>query len=65
MALTLPEPQYLVDASGKKSFVVLRVEEYEALLEDLHDLAIIAERREEQTMSLEEFEDELKGDDRP
>lgn len=62
MTLTLPEPQYLVDSSGKKAFVVLRVEEYEALLEDFHDLAIIAERREERTMSLEEFEDELKGD---
>ena len=65
MTLALPEPQYLVDRAGKKAFVVLRVEEYEALLEDLHDLAIIAERREERTMSLEEFENELKGDGLP
>jgi len=57
-------PQYLKDESGKKTFVVLSVKEYEALLEDLHDLAVIAERRDEPTMSLEQFERELETDGR-
>lgn len=57
-------PQYLKDESGKKTFVVLPVEEYEALLDDLHDLGVIAARREEPTMSLDQFERELKADGR-
>ncbi|MHC1729808.1 MAG: hypothetical protein AB9866_28025 [Syntrophobacteraceae bacterium] len=56
-------PQYLLDKTGKKSFVVLPVEEYEPLLlEDLQDLALIAERRDEPKLSLEDFEKELKAD---
>ena len=56
------EPQYLFDRSGKKTFVVLPVEEYEELLEDLYDLAIMAERRNEPRLSVEEFEKGLKAD---
>lgn len=55
-------PQYLLDSSGEKTFVVLPVGEYEELLEDLHDLAVLAERRDEPTVSLEEFERQLKED---
>lgn len=52
--------QYLVDADGKKSSVVLPVEEYERLLEDLHDLAAVAERRDEKCISLAEMKRRLK-----
>lgn len=62
MRINLPKPQYLIDNTGKKTFVVLRVEEYEELIEDLHDLATIAERRGEKSLSLEEFEEGLKND---
>jgi len=55
-------PQYVLDKSGKKAFVVLPVDEYESLLEDLQDLAVIAERRDEPKISLEEFEQGLKAD---
>lgn len=55
-------PQYLVNTSGKKEFVVLPVKEFEELLEDLHDLAVMAERRDEPRMSLEDFERGLKTD---
>ncbi len=41
--------QYLVDESGQKTAIVLPMDEYEELLEDIHDLAIIAERRDEPT----------------
>ena len=40
-------PQYVLDKSGQKAFVVLPVDEYESLLEDLQDLAAIAERCDE------------------
>jgi len=36
--------------------------EYEELLENLHDLAIVAERRDEPTVSFEEIKKKLKAD---
>jgi len=42
--------------------VILPIEEYEQLLEDLHDLAVIAERRDEATVSFEEVKERLKKD---
>jgi len=56
------QPQYLVDKNGHKTAVVIPVEEYEELLEDLHDLAVIAERRDEPTRSLDELKKRLKAD---
>ncbi|MFO0795258.1 MAG: hypothetical protein U0586_14500, partial [Candidatus Brocadiaceae bacterium] len=38
--------QFIVDESGKKKAVILPIEDYEELLEDLHDLAVIADRIE-------------------
>jgi hypothetical protein len=54
--------QYLTDETGKKTAVVLLITDYEKLLEDLDDLAAIAERREEPTILHEEFKAELKRD---
>ena len=54
--------QYLTDKTGKKTAVLLPIEEYERLLEDLEDWAAIAERREEPTVSHEEMLRELKRD---
>ena len=42
--------QYLTNEKGRKTAVVLPVEDYEKLLEDLDDLAVIAERRDEATI---------------
>jgi len=52
--------QYIVDKKGQKTAVVIPVEEYEELLEDLHDLAIIAERRDEPTIAFKELKKKLK-----
>ncbi|XOV70309.1 MAG: hypothetical protein ACFHW5_16555 [Verrucomicrobiota bacterium] len=41
---------------------MLPIDQYEKLLEDLGDLAAIAERRNEPTISHEEFIQELKHD---
>ena len=54
--------RYIVDDKGKRTEVVLPVEEYEEILEDLHDLAVIAERRDEPTLSFEELKNKLKAD---
>ncbi|MBT9142282.1 MAG: hypothetical protein DDT29_00676 [Dehalococcoidia bacterium] len=54
------QERYIVDEKGQKTAVVLPVEEYEELLEDLHDLAIIAERRDEPIIAFEELKKRLK-----
>ena len=54
--------QYIVNESGEKTFVVLSVEDYKRLLEDIKDLATIAECRNEPRISLAELEKSLKAD---
>jgi len=54
------QEQYVVDEKGKKTAVIMPVEEYEELLEDIHDLAIIAERRDEPTITFEELKKKLR-----
>jgi PHD/YefM family antitoxin component YafN of YafNO toxin-antitoxin module len=51
--------QYVVDSSGKRTGVLLSLEEYRRLLEDLHDLAVVAERRDEEPISLEEMKRQI------
>jgi hypothetical protein len=54
--------QYVSDETGRRTAVLLPLEEYERLIEDLQDLASIAERREEPTVSHEDLVAELKRD---
>ena len=56
------QEKYIVDEKGQRTAVVLPVEEYEELLEDLHDLAVIAERRDEPTITFEELKKRLRQD---
>ena len=58
---TLQE-QYVIDAKGNKTAVILSLQRYEQLMEDLHDLAVVAERREEKPISLEEMKRLLRED---
>ncbi|MCH7623834.1 MAG: hypothetical protein IIB46_07100 [Nitrospinae bacterium] len=53
--------RYIVDASGKKTSVVLPIEEYEELIEDLHDLAVMAERKNEENIPSENIKTKLKN----
>jgi len=53
------QEQYIVDVNGTKTAVILTIEQYEQLLEDLHDLAIVAERRNEKPISLAEIKQRL------
>ena len=52
--------KYIIDKKGEKSAVILPIEEYHELLEDIHDLAVIAERRDSGTISLEEIKKRIK-----
>lgn len=54
--------QYIVDAKGKKVSVILPFKQYEQLIEDLHDLVIVAERRDEKPISLAEMKGRLAED---
>ena len=54
------QEQYVVDEKGNKIAVILPLDEYEKMKEDLHDLSIVAERRDEETLSLEDMKKRLK-----
>jgi hypothetical protein len=45
--------QYITDATGKKTHILLTLEEYEDLLEEAWHRRVIAERRGRETISLE------------
>ena len=51
--------QYVIDENGNKVAVILPLTEYQHLKEDLHDLAMVAERRDEGTISLAEMKKRL------
>lgn len=54
--------QYISDESGERTGVILPMAEFQELLEDLQDLATVAERRDEPTVSHEALLDELRRD---
>jgi hypothetical protein len=56
------EEQYVIDADGNRVAVILPLKRYERLIEDLHDLAVVAERRDENPIDLEELTARLKVD---
>lgn len=56
------DEQYLHDEKGKKTAVVIPIEKYEEMLADIHDLALIAERKDEPIVSFDEVKKRLKAD---
>ncbi len=58
--MTIEKVEYIVGEMGEKKAVILPIEEYEKLMEDLRDLEIIAERKEELELSLEELKKRMK-----
>ena len=60
--MTVQAEQYVVDGAGKRTAVILPIEQYERMLEDLHDLAVVAARRDEEPISLEEMKRRLRED---
>ena len=61
IAPDLIQEQYIVDGNGNKTAVILSIELYEQMLEDIHDLAIVAERRSQSSISLPEMKKRLNS----
>ena len=55
----LEQRQYVVDQAGERQAVILSMAEYRRLVEDLRDLALIAERRDDETVSFNDLKAEL------
>lgn len=53
--------QYITSADGKKNSVVLPIDQFLQLLEDLEDLAVVIARRDEPTISHAQVLAELKA----
>ena len=53
--------RFIVNERGHKTDVLLTLKEYRSLLEDLHDLAIIAERKGESSQSFEVVKKKLES----
>jgi hypothetical protein len=62
MNTAISHPQYITDEMGQKTAVILPIDAYTELLEDLSDLAAVAERRNEKTVSHQDLIAELKAD---
>ena len=54
--------QFITDPAGERSAVILPIGQFYELLEDLEDLVIAAERRDEPTLSHQQLLDELRAD---
>ena len=52
--------KYIVDEKGKKTAAILPIKKYEELIEDIHDLAVVAERRDEPTTTFTELKERLR-----
>ncbi len=59
---TPEKEQFIVDEKGERIAAILPIDVYERLLEDIHDLKVIAERENEPTVSLEEVRERLIND---
>jgi PHD/YefM family antitoxin component YafN of YafNO toxin-antitoxin module len=62
MINSVTSQQYITDRDGQKTGVILSIDEYERLLDDLHDLAMVAERRSETPINLDKMKECLKED---
>ncbi len=54
--------QFLTDDHGQKVAVVIPIGDYEELMEDVADLAAVAERRDDERLSLADVKKQLIAD---
>ena len=59
MTVETLHPRFITDANGDRTEVILPIEEFYELLEDMEDLAVVASRRDEKTIPMEEIIKEL------
>ena len=60
--MATPRAQFVIDAQGKQKGALLSIKQYQKLMEDLHDLALVADRRREKSVPLEDVKRRLKRD---
>jgi hypothetical protein len=60
--MATPREKFILDKKGKKKGVVLSLRRYRRLMEDLHDLAVVAERRREKPLPMAELTRRLRQD---
>jgi hypothetical protein len=51
--------RYVTDRTGKRTGAVLSLKRYSRLMEDLHDLAAVAERRDEKPVTADDMKKRL------
>ena len=56
------EIEYVTTRAGEKTAVIVPIDNFEELMEDIEDLAAAAERREEPVITHEQLLTELKQD---
>jgi len=56
------EIEYVTNRAGEKTAVIVPIDSFEELMEDIKDLAAAAERREEPVITHEQLLTELKQD---
>jgi predicted DNA-binding ArsR family transcriptional regulator len=54
--------KYITDDKGRRKEVIIPIKKFETLLEDLEDLVIVAERRDEELVDHQEVIKRLKKD---
>lgn len=52
--------QFIVNGKGEKTAVILAIKEYESLLEDVHDLRVFDERKNDPSVSFNEFDKKMR-----
>lgn len=53
--------QYITDANGERTAVILPLDEYEELLEDMHVIRVAEETKDEPARPLSEVVEELRN----
>jgi hypothetical protein len=54
--------RFITDENGKRLSVIMSYRKYQRMVEDLHDLGVLVERRDDPTVSFEQFKEQLKAD---
>ena len=58
--IRFPKGRYVRDRQGRRTGVVLSLKRYSRLMADLHDLAVVAERRNEKAVPADEMRKRLQ-----
>ena len=54
--------QFITDSEGATIAAVIPINEYEELMEDIEDLAVVAERKDDERVSIEDVKKQLISD---